>query len=407
MTKFLRISVGVLYSGALGIILGAISWLFLYMVYLGIHLFWHGFILEQNSKILILVVCIIGGVCVGLCEKYIGKYPKVLHMVLHEFKTTGRVEYKSVPKAIIKIFTVLWFGATVGPEAGLSGVLGGLITYVGELLKFGFSKKEHPRVVVSGASEILEMPKYGLYNFIDKDDKKKVKNIKRLLYGSAILFGLAIFILLNILDSKASFITKFAPTVLDKTSYIYLIPLFIIGLLIVVFSAILDKVIPVVFKPLEKYKILNSIIGGVILGIIAITIPYILFSGEHSLKELIGGSSVLGVGLFIAIGGFKLIACKVCIQTGWIGGPIFPIMFAAAAFGIAVSQIFGVNMSFAVAIVMSTALSGIMKNFKVTVVLLLFFFSINTWIFILITAFLAELIVKKLPKFEKPQLDEL
>ncbi|MGL4452816.1 MAG: chloride channel protein [Sarcina sp.] len=395
MNKVLRNSVGVIYSGIIGAIVGFLSWIFLYMVYLGIHLFWHEFILEKNSKVLIIAVCLIGGVCVGLCEKYIGKYPKTLHMVLHEFKSTGKVEYKSLPKAIIKIFTVLWFGGTVGPEAGLSGILGGLTTYVGEFLKFGFIRREHEKINVSGVNEILEIPKYGFYNFVDKSDNKKVKSIKRLLYGSGILFGIAMFVLLNMLDNKASFITKFAHSAVDKISLIYLVPLFIVGLLIVAYSAILDKIIPVIFRPLEKYKIFNSIIGGLILGIIAISIPYILFSGEHSLKELIGGSSILGVGVLILIGAFKLIASKICIQTGWIGGPIFPIMFASAAFAIAFSQIFDVNMPFAVAIVMSTALAGIMQNFKITVVLLIFFFSLNTWLFMLIVAFLAELIVKK------------
>ncbi|MGL4655459.1 MAG: chloride channel protein [Sarcina sp.] len=407
MTRFLRDSVGVLYSGIIGAIVGLLSWVFLYTVYLGLHLFWHEFILEQNSKVLILVICLIGGVCVGICEKYIGKYPKTMHMVLYEYKSTGRVEYKSLPKAIIKIFTVLWFGGTVGPEAGLSGILGGLVTYVGEFLKFGFVRKEHKRIEVSGANQIFEIPKYGLYNFVDKADKKKAKNIKRLLYGSAILFGTIAFLVLNKIDNKASFITKFAHSTIDKTSLIYFVPLFIIGLLIVAYSAILDKIIPIIFKPLEKYKILNSIVGGLILGIIAISVPYILFSGEHSLKELIGGSSILGIGVFIAIGAFKLISSKVCIQTGWIGGPIFPIMFASAAFGIAISNIFGIDLPFAVAIIMSTALAGIMQNFKITVVLLIFFFSMNTWPFILITAVLSELIVKKMPKFEKPQLEEL
>lgn len=404
MNKFLRNSVGVLYSGVIGLIIGFLSWLFLYAVYLGIHLFWDEFIFNQNSKILIFIVCLTGGICVGVCEKYVGKYPKTLHMVLHEFKSTGKVEYNSLGKSTIKIFTVLWFGGTVGPEAGLSGILGGLITYFGEFLKFGFTRKEHQR---NETNEIFEIPKYGLYNFVDKNDTKKIKSTKRLLYGSAVLFGIIIFIILNTVDSKASFITKFTGTTLDKTTFIYLIPLFIIGLLIVAYSAILDKIIPVIFKPLEKYKILNSIIGGIILGIISISIPYILFSGEHSLKELIAGSSHLGIGIFIIIGSFKLIVSKICIQTGWIGGPIFPIMFASAAFGIAFSQIFGVDMSFAVAILMSTTMSGIMQNFKVTTILLIFFFSINTWPFILITAFLSELVVKKMPKFEKLQLKEL
>ena len=251
---------------------------------------------------------------------------------------------------------------------------------------------------------IFEIPLYGFYNFIDKDDKKKVKNTKRALYTSSILFGIFIFIVCNELDNKASFITKFSHTIISLREVQLAVPLFIIGLLIVVYSAILDKIITRIFSKYKKYKVANAIIGGVILGVIAISLPFILFSGEHSLKELIGASSTLGLGTLIAIGAFKFIASKVCISTGWIGGPIFPIMFASASIGMACAYFTGINMSFAVAIIMSTALAGIMKNYKITVVLLLFFFSINTWIFILITAFFAEFIVKKIPNFEKDEL---
>ncbi|MGL5069339.1 MAG: chloride channel protein [Sarcina sp.] len=405
MNKFFRNSIGILYSGMIGLVLGLLSWLFLYMVYLGIHLFWDSFILEQNSKILILAVCVIGGVLVGLCEKYIGTYPKTMHMVLAEFKTTGRVEYKSLPKSVVKIFTVLWFGATVGPEAGLSGIIGGLATLTGEFLKFGFKRKEHNIVEVkSSFQKIFEIPLYGFYNFIDKDDKKKVKNIKRVLYGSSILFGILIFIVCNMLDNKASFITKFSHTIINIRELKLVVPLFIVGLLVVVYSAIMDKIVDKIFRINPDYKIANAICGAIILGVISISLPFILFSGEHSLKALVAASSTLGIGTLIAIGAFKFIASKVCIATGWIGGPIFPIMFASAAVGMACAYFMGINLSFAVAIIMSTALAGIMKNYKITVVLLVFFFSINTWIFILITAFLAEFIVKRIPNFEKDKL---
>ncbi|MGL4991630.1 chloride channel protein [Cetobacterium sp.] len=404
MTNFLRNLVGTIYSAIFGIILGAISFLFLLLVYLGIHLFWDSFILKENSKLLILIVCLIGGLLVGLCEKYIGKYPKTMDIVLEEFKTTGSVEYKSLPKALVKMFTVLWFGGTVGPEAGLTGIVGGLASLIGEYIKFGFKKSEHIHIETNSLfKRIFEVPLYGIHNFIDKNDKKKIKNIKKLFYGVITLFTVITIFLLLHLDEKISFITKLTPTTLNTRDFITLIPLFIIGLLLILYSNVLDKVVAKIFEPLQQYKIFHGILGGLILGLLAISIPFILFSGEHTLKNLIIQSSSFGVITLLLIGLIKLLSLKVCVNTGWIGGPIFPIMFSSAAIAIAFSHLLGINSSFAIAIIMGTTLSGIVKNFKLTTILIIWFFSINTWPFILIVAFLSERISKKLFKNSIPE----
>ena len=397
MKNSLRNTIGVLYSILIGLFIGFITWLFLYLVYIGIHLFWDSFILEANSKLLILSVCIFGGVLVGICEKYIGKYPKTMEIVLKEYKTTKSVEYKSLPKSIIKIFTVLWFGGTVGPEAALTGIIGGLSTLVGEFLKYGFSRTQSKVIKTNSTMQkLFEIPLYGFYNFLDPSDKKKVKNYKRLLYGTIILFSLSMLLLLGHLDNKVSFITRFSKATLGSREFIFLIPLFIIGLLIVFYSRVLDKFIAKIFKPLQKYKILTAIIGGVILGLLAITLPFMLFSGEHTLRQLINKSYLLGPTILLLIGLCKLLLSKVCINTGWIGGPIFPIMFSSAAIGMAFSFIFTINLPFAVAIVMSVTLAGIMENYKIAVILLIFFFTFNIWILIFITAFISEFIFKKI-----------
>ena len=397
MKNSLRNTIGVLYSILIGLFIGFITWLFLYLVYIGIHLFWDSFILETNSKLLILSVCIFGGVLVGICEKYIGKYPKTMEIVLKEYKTTKSVEYKSLPKSIIKVFTVLWFGGTVGPEAALTGIIGGISTLVGKFLKYGFSRTQSKVIKTNSAMQkLFEIPLYGFYNFLDPNDKKRVKNYKRLLYGTIILFSLSMLLLLGHLDNKVSFITRFSKVTLGSREFIFLIPLFIIGLLIVFYSRVLDKFIAKIFKPLQKYKILTAIIGGAILGLLAITLPFMLFSGEHTLRQLIAKSYILGPTILLLIGLCKLLLSKICINTGWIGGPIFPIMFSSAAIGMAFSFIFAINLPFAVAIVMSTSLAGIMENYKIAVILLICFFTFNIWILILITAFISEFIFKKI-----------
>ncbi|MGL5414819.1 MAG: chloride channel protein [Clostridium sp.] len=402
MNKLLRGIGTLLCAIVIGAIIGFIIWLFLLLVYLGIHIFWDNFILEENSKILILSICIIGGIVVGICEKYIGSYPKSMEEVLKEFKKTKRVEYRTLPKAIVKIFAVLWFGGTVGPEAALSGIIGGTATLTGEYLKYGVKREKHEKIDTKSIfKRIFEVPYYGFYNFIEEADQKKVKNFKRALYGGIIFFSTIMFLFLEKLDDKVSFITKFSKVIIDKKELEYLIPLFIIGLIMVLYMSILDKIIVRVFKPLKKYKIANAVVGGLILGVLAISLPFVLFSGEHTLRALINASMGLGIGMLIVIGLIKPIASKICINTGWLGGPIFPIMFSGATIGMASAYMLGLNMPFATAIIMGTMLAGVLRNYKISIVLLIFFFSYNSWIIILIASFLAEKIIKKVDQISK------
>lgn len=394
---FCKNAIGFIYCALLGVFIGFLSWLFLFLVYIGIHLFWNDFILKTHSKLLILFICIIGGAIIGIFEKYIGKYPKTMHEVLAEFKQNGSVEYKSIPKSLIKTFSTLWFGATVGPEAGLTGIIGGLATLTGEFLKFGFARKKHTKMILkSNYQKIFEIPLYGIYNFIDENNTRALKNIKRFLYGTIIFFATFIIFILMTLDKKISFITKFPSTILNKQDILFLIPLFIIGLSIILYSNILDKLIVKIFNPIQKYKILHSIIGGTLLGILAISIPFILFSGEHTLKNLIQSSYSLGFITLILIGIFKLLSLKICVNTGLIGGPIFPIMFSCASIGMACAFIFHISLPFAVAVIMATTLAGITGNSKLTIILIIWFFSINTWPFIILIAFLSEFLIKKI-----------
>ena len=57
-----------------------------------------------------------------------------MQIVLKEFKDNKRVEYKSLPKSVISALIILWFGASLGPEAALSGIIGGIILVTADLI---------------------------------------------------------------------------------------------------------------------------------------------------------------------------------------------------------------------------------------------------------------------------------
>lgn len=118
-----------LYGILLGSIVGATVWLFLVTINIGIHFIW-GYLPEVLSSPAYYTLCvtIIGGVLVGLSQKYFGTYPRLMPEVMTEYKKAGRIEYRFVHQATLTAIIVLIFGASLGPEAALVGIIGGLCT---------------------------------------------------------------------------------------------------------------------------------------------------------------------------------------------------------------------------------------------------------------------------------------
>lgn len=411
MRRFLSLCVAGGYSIIIGGIVGAITWAFLTLVFRGIHLIWNDFLFEINNAYLILLVCALGGVIVGLCQKYFGKYPKTMPIVLKEFKETKRVEYKSLPKSIISALVALCFGGSLGPEAALSGIVGGLSTLSGDLLKYGYKRKEitedFNEILIESSIEssvgiIFAAPLYGFYNILSNKDK--IKRIKTIIYVLTVSSGFYVFNLLSKLDNRASFITKFSDSYIGKKEILFFIPLLMIGLFLTLYYKKIGSVLEKLLKPLESYKVIKAVLGGIGLGILGITIPYIFFSGEHELKELVLNWESIGVASLLIICFFKLLATELCISTGWIGGHLFPIMFSGIAMGFACSIIFGIDPVFSACIVSTTFLSSIMENYIVAIFLLVLFFPINLAIFIIISAILGVELIKKVYVYIKPCL---
>ncbi|MBJ8205712.1 chloride channel protein, partial [Bacillus cereus] len=122
--------------------------------------------------------------------------------------------------------------------------------------------------------------------------------------------------------------------------------------------------------PFREYKLTLGIIGGILLGIVGTFLPYTLFSGEHQLKELVVEWSHLSFWILLLSGILKLCSTAVCLNTGWRGGHIFPIIFSGSSIGYAIASILPIDPVASVAIV-TTAISSY------ALLLLLMFFPLN------------------------------
>ena len=70
-----------------------------------------------------LVVCTLGGLVIGIWTRLTHNTPQSLEAVLAEFKQTGSYKVDGIGKSVVSFLLPLVFGGSVGPEAGLTGLV--------------------------------------------------------------------------------------------------------------------------------------------------------------------------------------------------------------------------------------------------------------------------------------------
>ncbi|PFB83887.1 chloride channel protein [Bacillus anthracis] len=370
----------VLYGILLGSIVGATVWLFLVTINISIHFIW-GYLptIFYSPPYYTICVTTIGGILVGLTQKYFGTYPRLMPEVMGEYKKTGRIEYRFVHKATLTAIIVLIFGASLGPEAALVGIIGGLCTWVGDRFTFALKGMNELTEVGIGAtlSVIFNAPLFG-YLAPNENEGEQInefsKGKKAIVYLATTFAGFSVYLLLSKFDNRGSFIVDFGEGSLSLNEWIAFPPLASIGAIVGFFYFKLEFILEKLLHPLKEYKLSLGIIGGILLGITGTFLPYTLFSGEHQLKDLVVEWSNLSFWVLLLSGIFKLCITAVCLNTGWRGGHIFPIIFAGSSIGYAIASIIPIDPIASVAIV-TTAISSyaLRKPIAITLLLLMFF----------------------------------
>ena len=291
---------------------------------------------------LILIICILGGLGVGLIRLYFKGNIAIMAEDLIEFNETGRFSKKKGVELFLRGLVSLVCGAPLGPEAPLTVSTGAAGTAIAEK-----ANMKPPLVTLSSLSAIsgffgafLSSPFAAALLFIEISLEKRPMAWKAILPTIvAATVGFAAYFLLFGYFIQGMFVLP-ADEGFKDIDLLYAVGLGLIGAACGIVFIILYKKMRALFEPFENRPVLLGLAGGLGLGIAGIFLPLTLFMGSEQLQVLIENYLEVSLMLLFLIIVVKILLMSFTFSTGFAGGYIFPAFFIGGTLGILVFRLF-------------------------------------------------------------------
>ena len=381
---------------ATGALAGAFVWAFFFLMDAGLGFLWNdgrlalSSWLEQVAPALArgpfgvalfpFLVCVAGGLVIGLYEKKFGVAIEGLNAVMAKVKRSGRYEYDNLGKRSVAALLPLLFGGSIGPEVGLTGVIAGLCTWVGDRLRrFGGDFRAMTMLGCQAAlTALFTAPLYGfaapLSGSADGAGGEEItlpKRQKAFVYACAVTGALAVFLGLGSLFGGGMGMPRFDAAQVSAAEVAWFAPLVVCGVACGWAYHGANKASAVASAKLGDRPVARALVAGAALAICGTVLPFTLFAGESQAHMVMEGYASIGAGALIATAFVKAALTPTCINFGWRGGHFFPVIFSGVCLGYGFALVAGIDAAFCVAVCTAALLGSVMRQ-PVMVVLLLF-----------------------------------
>lgn len=401
---FISKAISVLMCGFMGGVIAGIIWSFLKLLNIGIEFIWEWSKDSVNFPLYTIAMCLLGGLIIGLYQKKFGAYPEELETVMGKVKKDKYYPYNNVFVICIAALLPLLFGGSIGPEAGLTGVIVGLCYWVGDRIKFvNVHLKEITKIGLSTAiGTIFGAPLFGLVMPIeektDYDKEITVSKFSKTIYIIvSVMSAFGVFSLLNSFFGGGIGIPQIEYAKITSNEQIFGIPLALVGVVLGICYLVIDRFTNAFFMKLQGKIgiVISTMLGGLILGVMGTYFPMTMFSGEESMGKIISTYKEYAPWLLILTGLLKLLLTNVCIKSGWRGGHFFPVIFSGVSVGCGVAILTGLNSAFCMGVITAGLLGVIMKKPFAVSLLLMLCFPLRVIPWLIISAFIGSFIPTK------------
>ena len=125
-----------LFCALIGAVAGALVWILLKIMAVGTEFLGKWLPGKTTVPYYTILICVAGAAIIGIFRKIFGDYPEDLETVMGKVRAEKRYEYKNMLVMMVAALLPLLIGSSVGPEAGLTGIIVGLCYWAGDNLKF-------------------------------------------------------------------------------------------------------------------------------------------------------------------------------------------------------------------------------------------------------------------------------
>lgn len=283
----------------------------------------------------------ISGLLAGLIIHFIGD-PGEIHLIVNNIRfNKGKLNPRNNPSMILSSLLCVASGGSLGPEAPLVQVTGSTGTWIGKLFRLKGEELRSLSIagMASGFTALFGAPLGGsLFALEILHHKHAVEYYKAIIPAFvSSCFGYLVFALIihlglgpiwDLSSYEYSGVFDFGQAVLFAMVGAFFGWIFIFVTKFI--KAIFEK------RPLPIY--IKTLIGGLILGMIAYYLPITRYFGHHEISRLLTSDYSISVLFLVLV--FKIIAISVTVTSGWRGGFIIPLFFVGATLGLILHQLF-------------------------------------------------------------------
>ncbi len=403
----------------IGAVAGAFVWGFLFLMNLGIDLLWTALPARLGISYLPLILCIVGGLLVGLCQKRYEGIPEDMMGVMARVKQDGGYDTGKVKSGALCAIVPLIFGGSIGPEAGLVGVIAGLCTGIGGKLRFlGDEFREFAAAgTVASMSAIFGAPLFAIAAPLENAEEKEgegertrfPKPVRVFSYVLAAVGAFGIFFVLNAFTGGGAGLPRFEGIAWGDGELMAAVVALVLGAVAGWLFHAGERGTHALSHRMGSKPVLKAVLAGAVLGLCGTFLPLTMFSGEHQIHELMdlwaswgapafgpeaGGPAVIvpvGIGLILLVTGFvKVLLTPLCVNFGWRGGHFFPVIFAGVALGYGCAFLMGVDPVLAAAAGAGAVVGGVMRKPVLATLLLFLCFPLSAAPVMLVAAFISS-----------------
>ncbi|MDO4442439.1 MAG: chloride channel protein [Slackia sp.] len=330
---------------ALGLPVGFMLWTLLSIAYALCDLVWKGAGAMTGWTLFPLIACGSGGLLIGLWNARFKSAPIPFDRVMARVKREGGYRLERPAASAVSFFLPIAFGGSVGPEAGLMGMIAAGCTWAGSRLR-----------------ALAE--RFGLQADARSSRTFLTKGARRVVYAAGVAGGIAgVAAYTSFLPGGMALPRFAAPAAFSPYSALCAFVGVLAGWALVVLyrSAVIAS--KRIAKAFGTRSVLRTTVCGLVLGGIAIFLPYVLFPGTQQFGSLAQSWQSMAGWMLLATGVAKTCLVAFCLNMGWSGGPYLPLVFCAAVFGYGLASVLGADAMVCVCAVVCSLMGAFVGKF--------------------------------------------